>query len=146
MTSVNLVGVAKVFPNGTRVLDGLDLHIETGELLVLLGPSGCGKSTILRLIAGLEAPTEGRILFDDEDTTDVPTRDRKVAMVAQLRAVPSTEMTRLTADTCLAVGPTPTGVLVTSRREAERVPARISVMPLGWARTNSTTPSATGLT
>ena len=82
MTSVNLVGVAKVFPNGTRVLDGLDLHIETGELLVLLGPSGCGKSTILRLIAGLEAPTEGRILFDDEDTTDVPTRDRNVAMVA----------------------------------------------------------------
>ena len=82
MTSVSLVGVSKVFQNGTRVLDGLDLHIETGELLVLLGPSGCGKSTILRLIAGLEAPTEGRILFDDEDTTDVPTRDRNVAMVA----------------------------------------------------------------
>ena len=56
--------------------------VSTGELLGLLGPSGCGKSTILRLIAGLEAETEGRILFDDEDTTDVPTRDRNVAMVA----------------------------------------------------------------
>ncbi len=83
MTSVRLEGVSKVFEKTTKVLDELYLHIEAGELMVLLGPSGCGKSTILRLVAGLEAPTEGRVLFDDEDVTDWPTRLRNVAMVQQ---------------------------------------------------------------
>ena len=83
MASVTLVGVSKTFPDGTKALEGLDLHVEAGELLVLLGPSGCGKSTVLRLIAGLETPTRGRVLFDDEDTTDLPPRQRNVAMVNQ---------------------------------------------------------------
>jgi ABC-type sugar transport system ATPase subunit len=81
MTSVSLVGVSKVFQNGTRVLDGLDLRIDRRTARVARSVR-LWKSTILRLIAGLEAETEGRILFDDEDTTDVPTRDRNVAMVA----------------------------------------------------------------
>jgi multiple sugar transport system ATP-binding protein len=83
MVSVSLVGVSKAYDQGAEVLSGLDLHIETGELLVLLGPSGSGKSTILRLIAGLEAPTRGRVLFDGEDVTQIPTRRRNVAMVHQ---------------------------------------------------------------
>jgi multiple sugar transport system ATP-binding protein len=83
MVSVTLVGVSIVFGEGAEVLRSLDLHIESGELLVLLGPSGCGKSTIVRVIAGLEAPTEGRVLFDGEDVTEIPTRDRRVAMVQQ---------------------------------------------------------------
>lgn len=83
MTSVTLIDVAKVFPPDTKVLEGLNLHIDAGELMVLLGPSGSGKSTILRLIAGLEAPTRGRVFFDGEDMTDVATRDRNVAMVQQ---------------------------------------------------------------
>ncbi|MDH3260881.1 MAG: ABC transporter ATP-binding protein [Acidimicrobiia bacterium] len=82
MVSVTLAGLSKAYES-TEVLKGLDLHVEDGELLALLGPSGCGKSTILRLVAGLEAPTEGRILFDGEDVTEVPTRDRHVAMVQQ---------------------------------------------------------------
>lgn len=83
MTSVTLADVTKVFPGDTTVLDGLNLHIESGELMVLLGPSGSGKSTILRLIAGLETPTEGRVLFDGEDVTNMVTRDRNVALVQQ---------------------------------------------------------------
>jgi multiple sugar transport system ATP-binding protein len=80
---VTLSGITKVYPGGVRVLSGFDLHVRSGELLALLGPSGSGKSTILRLIAGLEAPTDGRVLFDGEDFTAVTTRDRNVAMVQQ---------------------------------------------------------------
>jgi ABC-type sugar transport system ATPase subunit len=83
MASVTLTGVSKAFGKGAKVIEGLDLHVEAGELLVLLGPSGCGKSTILRLVAGLETPTEGRVLFDGHDVTEVPTRERQVAMVHQ---------------------------------------------------------------
>jgi multiple sugar transport system ATP-binding protein len=83
MVSVALVGVSKTFGTGTPVLKNLNLEIEAGELLVLLGPSGCGKSTILRLIAGLEAPGDGRVLFDGEDVTGTPPRQRNVAMVQQ---------------------------------------------------------------
>ena len=83
MGSVTLDEVSKTFGKGINVLEGLNLEIGTGELLVLLGPSGCGKSTILRLIAGLEAPTSGRILFDGQEVTGIPTRQRNVAMVQQ---------------------------------------------------------------
>ena len=83
MGAVSLVAVSKTFRNSIDVLKDLDLRIEAGELLVLLGPSGCGKSTILRLIAGLEAPTVGRVLFDGQDVTGTPTRQRNVSMVQQ---------------------------------------------------------------
>jgi ABC-type sugar transport system ATPase subunit len=80
---VTLSGITKVYPGEVRVLSGFDLHVRSGELLALLGPSGCGKSTILRIIAGLEEPTDGRVLFDGEDVTSVRTRYRNVAMVQQ---------------------------------------------------------------
>ncbi len=83
MVTVTLAGVSKVFGKDEKVLEDLHLFVEEGELLVLLGPSGCGKSTILRLIAGLETPTEGRVLFDGDDVTAMATRDRRVAMVHQ---------------------------------------------------------------
>ncbi|WP_420101420.1 ABC transporter ATP-binding protein [Bosea sp. (in: a-proteobacteria)] len=62
---------------------GVDLHIRGSEFLTLLGPSGCGKTTLLRMIAGFEAPTAGRILIDGQDVTRVPTYRRPIGMVMQ---------------------------------------------------------------
>ena len=57
--------VSKTYPNGHPAVRDLDLDVDDGELLVLVGPSGSGKSTVLRLVAGLEVPTSGRILIGD---------------------------------------------------------------------------------
>ena len=65
--SIEVEGLAKVFRRGdveTHALDGIDLRVEIGEFLAVVGPSGCGKSTLLRLIAGLIAPSEGRVTID----------------------------------------------------------------------------------
>lgn len=80
--SIEIRNVNKHF--GTfHALRDVSLDIESGELLALLGPSGCGKTTLLRIIAGLETPDTGSILFSGEDTTDVHVRDRNVGFVFQ---------------------------------------------------------------
>jgi multiple sugar transport system ATP-binding protein len=83
MTTIVFDGVTKMYRDGTIAVRDLDLTVEDGELLVLLGASGSGKTTILRLVAGLEKLTEGRILLDGDDVTDVPVPKRDVAMVFQ---------------------------------------------------------------
>ncbi|GAB5375917.1 MAG: sn-glycerol-3-phosphate ABC transporter ATP-binding protein UgpC [Acuticoccus sp.] len=70
-----------------EVLQGVDLTIDDGELIVLVGPSGCGKSTLLRMIAGLEPITAGDLLIDGKVVNDVPPRDRDIAMVFQSYAL-----------------------------------------------------------
>ena len=87
MTAVRLESISKVYPDGTRAVSDLDLVIDDGELLVLVGPSGCGKTTALRMVAGLEEVSEGRILIGDRDVSSVPSRDRDVAMVFQSYAL-----------------------------------------------------------
>jgi len=87
MASVRLEGVQKTYPNGHVAAQGLDLHISDGEFMVLVGPSGCGKSTALRMIAGLETPTGGRILIGDRDVTVLPPQERDIAMVFQTYAL-----------------------------------------------------------
>jgi putative spermidine/putrescine transport system ATP-binding protein len=82
-TTIRLEGCRKVFNNGAVALHALDLHIHPGETLAILGPSGCGKTTTLRLIAGLEHPDSGRVLFDDQDVTALPIERRDVGMVFQ---------------------------------------------------------------
>ncbi len=74
--------VSKFFGD-VAALDELDLSVSDGELLVLVGPSGCGKSTALRVLAGLEQPTSGRVLVSDRDITSLPPHRRDVAMVFQ---------------------------------------------------------------
>ncbi|MFS0772686.1 ABC transporter ATP-binding protein [Sphingomonas sp. 1P08PE] len=86
MAGVAIEGVAKRFGE-TVVLHAADLRVEEGEFLVLVGPSGCGKSTLLRMIAGLEEPSEGRIVIDGRDVTGVAPSDRGVAMVFQSYAL-----------------------------------------------------------
>jgi multiple sugar transport system ATP-binding protein len=84
MASVTFDTVRRVFPGHERpAVDNLDLQIEDGEFMVFVGPSGCGKSTSLRMLAGLEEVTDGSILVGGRDVTDVPPRDRDIAMVFQ---------------------------------------------------------------
>jgi ABC-type sugar transport system ATPase subunit len=82
MPSVSFEHVTKRFGDAT-VIEDFDLQVADGELLVLVGGSGSGKSTILRMLAGLETVTSGKIRIDDRDVTDLPPRDRDVAMVFQ---------------------------------------------------------------
>ena len=83
MSGITLGEVTKVYPNGVKAVDGVDLEIRDGEFVVLVGPSGCGKSTLLRMIAGLEDVTDGAILIDDKDVTDRAPQQRDIAMVFQ---------------------------------------------------------------
>jgi len=82
MASVTYDHVYKRFGDVVAVND-LNIHIEDKEFLVLVGPSGCGKTTALRLLAGLEDITEGRILIGDQVVNDVAPKDRDIAMVFQ---------------------------------------------------------------
>ena len=66
-----------------RALDSVDLTIRDGETMAIIGPSGCGKTTLLRVIAGLETPSSGRVLYDGEDVTDVRPGDRGIGIVFQ---------------------------------------------------------------
>jgi len=82
MAKIVLENLTKNFGN-VKAVDNVSLEIEDKEFVTLLGPSGCGKTTTLRMIAGLEAPTSGRIYFDGKPVTDVPPHKRNVAMVFQ---------------------------------------------------------------
>ncbi|MBT5397718.1 MAG: ABC transporter ATP-binding protein [Micrococcales bacterium] len=79
---LELKGIRKEFP-GFVAVDNLDLHIPAGEFFALLGPSGCGKTTTLRMIAGLESPTAGKILLGGKDITDMKPHERPVNTVFQ---------------------------------------------------------------
>jgi multiple sugar transport system ATP-binding protein len=84
MASVTYETASRLYPGSDKpAVDRLDLEIADGELMVFVGPSGCGKSTSLRMLAGLEEVTEGRILIGDRDITNLPPKDRDIAMVFQ---------------------------------------------------------------
>jgi len=87
MANVTLENLVKAYPDksgpGLRVVHGINLEIRDREFMVLVGPSGCGKSTTLRMIAGLEEITEGKISIGDRVVNDVLPKDRDIAMVFQ---------------------------------------------------------------
>jgi multiple sugar transport system ATP-binding protein len=123
VAQIALDGVTKIFDDGTEAVTDLDLAIDDGEFMVLVGPSGCGKSTALRMIAGLEAISEGTITVGDRIVNELPPKDRDVAMVFQnyalyphmsvydnmafalkIRKMPSAERDRKVRDTAKILG------------------------------------------
>lgn len=83
MASVKLEKVTKTFDKNVTAVDKVDIDIQDKEFMVLVGPSGCGKSTTLRMIAGLEEITDGKIFIGDRFVNDIPPKDRDIAMVFQ---------------------------------------------------------------
>lgn len=83
MGAIEISNVGKVYPNGTRALEDVNITIDDGEFVVLVGPSGCGKTTLLRMVAGLEDITEGTIEIADKVVNEVAPKDRDIAMVFQ---------------------------------------------------------------
>ncbi len=83
MAQVSLKDVSKIREGGVRTVDRINLGVENKEFLVMVGPSGCGKSTTLKMIAGLETVSEGKIWLGDRMVNDVPAKDRNIAMVFQ---------------------------------------------------------------
>ena len=127
MSEVRFDGIGKVYSRGDApAVEKFSLDVKSGEFLVLVGPSGCGKSTTLRMVAGLETPTTGRIYIGGKDVTALPPKDRDIAMVFQnyalyphmtvrenmefalrLRKVPRPEIERRVAEVSGALGLAP---------------------------------------
>ncbi len=83
MAELSLQHLEKVYDNNVQAVYDFNIDVKDGELIVLVGPSGCGKSTTLRMVAGLEDITRGKMLLDGKDVTDAPAKDRDIAMVFQ---------------------------------------------------------------
>jgi sulfate/thiosulfate transport system ATP-binding protein len=128
--SITLRGVTKRY-GAFAAVDSIDLEVPSGALIALLGPSGCGKTTLLRIIAGLETPESGQVLFDGQDATLWPIRDRKVGFVFQNYAL----FRHMTVFDNVAFG-----LKVKSRRERPaaaqirgKVQSLLELVQLGWA-------------
>jgi multiple sugar transport system ATP-binding protein len=123
MADVRLEALDKVYPDGTHAVIDLDLVIGDGEFVVLVGPSGCGKTTALRMVAGLEDITDGKLYIGERVVNDLPPKDRDIAMVFQnyalyphltvrdnigfglkLRKVPRDEMNRKVEEAARTLG------------------------------------------
>ena len=83
MGAIKITNIGKIYPNGTRALEDVNIEINDGEFVVLVGPSGCGKTTLLRMVAGLEDITEGEIFIGEKVVNEVAPKDRDIAMVFQ---------------------------------------------------------------
>ncbi|MFL5962785.1 MAG: ABC transporter ATP-binding protein [Gaiellaceae bacterium] len=87
MAQVAFERVSKIYPDGTRAVNDINLDVQDGEFMVLVGPSGCGKTTALRMVAGLEEISEGVLKIGERVVNHVPSRDRDIAMVFQSYAL-----------------------------------------------------------
>ncbi|MGH6886410.1 MAG: ABC transporter ATP-binding protein, partial [Geminicoccales bacterium] len=131
MSDIRLERVSKVYPGGVTAVDAIDLEIEDGEFMILLGPSGCGKSTLLHVIAGLDTPTAGRILFDGRDVTGLAPRERDIALVFQSYALYPHMTVAENLAFPLRVGPRTAGFdRTTIEREVRRVATLLGLASL----------------
>src|SRR6202142_2416803 len=128
--SILLRGITKQFGEFAAV-ENINLDVPTGALIALLGPSGCGKTTLLRIIAGLETPDRGQVLFDGRDATLWPIRDRRVGFVFQHYAL----FRHMTVFENVAFG-----LKIKPRRERpaaaavrKKVRSLLELVQLGWA-------------
>ena len=87
MAKLKLIDISKSYGSSIKAVKQMHLAVNDGEFRVLLGPSGCGKSTTLRIIAGLESPSNGTVLLDDKDITNQAPKDRNISMVFQNYAI-----------------------------------------------------------
>ncbi|MBM3115158.1 ABC transporter ATP-binding protein [Jeongeupia naejangsanensis] len=120
MGALAIKNVTKRFGD-THILKGIDIHVDSGEFLILVGPSGCGKSTLMNIIAGLESPTSGEVHIADRVVNDVAPKDRDIAMVFQSYALYPTMNVRQN----IAFGLETRGV---PKREQEEIIARVAKM------------------
>ena len=122
MATVTFDKATRIYPgNDKPSVDQLDLKIEDGEFLVLVGPSGCGKSTSLRMLAGLEDVNGGRILIGDKDVTNVPPKNRDIAMVFQNYALYPHMTVRENMGFALKIAGTPKEEIAKRVDEAARI-------------------------
>jgi len=115
MTAITLQTVTKRFDE-TVAVDDVSLTVDDGEVLGVVGPSGCGKTTTLRLIAGFETPSDGAVLFGEDDVTQVPPENRNVGLVFQSDAL----FENMTVRENVTFGPKMHGVGRAERRERAR--------------------------
>ena len=127
MRGIEIRGLTRRFPDGTRALDGVDLDVAPGELMVLVGPSGSGKTTLLRLIAGLDQPTAGTIRLGGKDLAAVPPHRRNVALVFQNLALYS----HLRVRDNLAFGLSSHGERSNENGASERVKQAAEILGIG---------------
>ncbi len=138
MKKISLVDIVKVFRSGPRAastlaVDHVSLTIEPGEFFFLLGPSGCGKTTLLRIIAGLTAPSSGQVWLGDRNVTDLPVEQRNTAMVFQNYAL----WPHMTVRQNVEFGPRMRGApAATRRRLAADNLARVEMDPYAARKPN----------
>ena len=121
MAQVTLENVSKVYENGFQAVFDLDLEVHDGEFLVLVGPSGCGKSTALRMVAGLESISSGKLTIGDRVVNDVHPKDRDIAFVFQNYALYPHMTVRDNIGFALKLRKTPKGEIATRVEEAARL-------------------------
>jgi len=127
--SISVQNLNKRF-GATVACDRLNIEIPSGELVALLGPSGCGKTTLLRIIAGLEIPDSGSVLFHGDDATDVHVRDRNVGFVFQHYALFS-HMT-IFENVAFGLRMKPRAQRPSEKQIAEKVHALLNLVQLDW--------------